>query len=644
MEDLKKELLASLEYLSAKEREHIGRAFDIAQQWHDGQLRISGEPYITHPAHVAINLATLEAGKDMIIVALLHDVLEDERTDFETIRETFGEEIAKLIDGVTKLSKVIYEGEPSLRQVVSLRKLLLVSSEDIRVILIKLADRLHNVQTIGSLRPDKQARIARETLDIYVPFARVVGLWDWKRIFEDICFPIAMPEEYTQWNAAIEKAREKLRKEREEFVAHINSVTSKRVHAHLASMTDYQLYQRLYGNIERLEETNRIDSVVLVIEGSTAAEDCYHVLGSIHSRYPVHSLSFRDYISAPQPNGYRALHTTIFLSRNHELRLCIQTEEMYNFVAHRKISAWTGQQNTDIRSALSSLNRAAFDRDRYVSDLKETVLDRMNVFTSAGEVISLPRNATGIDFAFTVDPDLLSSLESIRVNGEAREAIFELQDGDTVELVLLDGDPGRMRQRVLWLEKAKSIEARESLKQSLASLPQTEQKSEGTSILEYECRKWRLPLWWIFNVSATQQKMTAALGEESFDRVLEKIGTGQLAVGKVVELYKASLGTPTFLQRVLQFLNLLPRSRVLNKSASIIDIDIITLDKPGMIYNVSRCFAERNINISKFKAYAFPPHDALYQIRLEVNSSKEYSELYDALLQVPNVKSITRKR
>ncbi|MFA6039313.1 MAG: HD domain-containing protein [Candidatus Peribacteraceae bacterium] len=643
MEDLRSRFSASLAYLPPQERSAVLRALQFAERWHEGQKRESGDPFIIHPLSAALYLVELDAGKDMLVAALLHDVVEDERADREQIRKEFGDDVVRLVEGLTKLSKIRQEGNPSFRQVASLRKLLLLASEDIRVILIKLADRLHNVETLSVLRPEKQQRIAQETLDIYIPFARIVGLRSWSRKLEEHCFPIALPEESAVWHAAIQQKRAELEQERLAFVESANNFTPKRVHPTLVHMTDFEIYQRLFHDLSRLRDTSRWDYVQLVISNSSTVADCYQILGAVHTRHPVRSLSFRDFINAPQPNGYQALHTTIFLSRDHEVRLRIQTQEMFDFATKRKVGNWISAGHSDVTTALSSLHKPTFDQDRYVTDLKQVVLDRMNVFTTAGEVISLPRGATGVDFAFFINPNTLSSLAGVRVNGEERETTTQLRDGDTVELMLLETG-GRPERSALWLNKVKSIEARAMLQQSLEEQPPLEKRSQGRVMLEYEAQKWRLPLWWLFHWAKTQVRLTQALGEESFDTLLEKVGSGQLAVGKVIDAYRALLNKPAFLQRLLMMLRLLPRSRVLNREASVIDIDVYSVDQPGMIYNLSKSIADRKINISKFAVYAVPPKDALYQIRLEVKDFHEFSELYDALLQVSGVKKIRRRK
>ncbi len=638
------ELLKAIHYLSEGDRNAVEKALNQATEWHRGQFRESGDPYITHPIAIAIYLASYEAGKHTLIAALLHDVVEDDRATYKDVEKMFGETVAKIVNGVTKLTKLQYEGRRNERQLGSLRKMLLTANEDLRVILIKLADRWHNVTTIGSLKPDKQLRIARETLDIYVPFARLVGWWSLKRTFEEICFPLAYPKESQQWHDEITRVRKAVQKERESFVKRINSETKDEVVASLDLMTDYQVYSKLQGNIKRLDDAHSIDSVQIVLKKAKEELECYRVLGEIHSHYPAQSGSFRDYVNAPQPNGYRALHTTIFLAQNHRVRLRIQTEEMLEYASRRKLSEWAADRSNDVYKALGSLHAVSFDKEKYLTDLDQTVLKkRINVFTPTGEIITLPQGATGIDFAFTVNPDHMPYLAGIRVNGDLKEAAYVLNDGDTVALELVRN--GGRQPKSMWIEKVKSIEVRENLKKSLKHRPKKERYEDGKRLFESECRKYKLPVGILFHLPSLQRHLAKEVKRPSFEIVLEQIGSGELSLSLVINEYKKILSsTPSLPLRVLQFFHLLPRSRVLNQGTHLIEIEVYALDRQGLIYEITKCFAERDINISLFKVYALPPQDALYTIRLEVKDFEDFSGLYDALLQVPTVKKVVRRR
>src|SRR3989339_395468 len=644
MADHERQFRESLAYLRVRDRADVERALARAVEYHAGQKRVTGDDYVTHPIATALYLAQLEAQKDMLIAALLHDTVEDGHATFDQIESEFGQTVARLVEGVTKMSKRLYEGRISDRQVASLRKMLLMANDDLRVILIKLADRLHNIETLSALRSQKQERIALETLDIYVPFARLVGWWEAKERFENVCYPIAYPQESAEWRQAVERVRAEVRAERTQFIRQVDQETGAEVRAEMSLMTDYEIFVKMHRIVSRLTNANAIDSGLVVVQRPSPFE-CYWVLGEIHEHHQARPASFRDYISTPQPNGYRALHTTVFLSRNHEFRLRIQTSSMHEYSFKRKISSWEPEKEGDVCHALGALHAFAFDDRQYLQDLQQTILaERINVFTSSGEVITLPAGATGVDFAYEVDPDCIRELAGIRVDGsEVSEATRELKEGETVELVLLNG--GKSDRRSVWVDKVKSVRARERLRQTLKRHPKSERRREGASLLKAECVKYRLPIWWLFHFSPLQARLAQKCGFDSFDALLESVGSGLVAVSTVIEAYRLLLITPTSWPiRILKWLHLLPRTRVLNKEASLIDIEIYSQDQPGMIYSISKCFAERSINISNFSVYAIPPLDALYKIRLEVKNFKQFSDLYDTLLEVPGVRRILRKR
>ncbi|MDD5739705.1 MAG: HD domain-containing protein [Candidatus Peribacteraceae bacterium] len=634
----------SLLYLRVRDREEVERALARSVQLHEGQKRESGEAYVIHPITTALYLARLEAQKDMLIAALLHDTVEDGHATVEQIESEFGKTVAHLVEGVTKMSKSLYEGRLSDRQVASLRKMLLTANDDLRVILIKIADRLHNVETLSALRQQKRERIALETLDIYVPFARLVGWWEAKKQFEEICFPVAYPQESKEWHQAIERVRAEVSGERVQFIQQVNQETGAEVHAELSLMTDYEIFIKMQRVLSRLTNANAIDSGLLIVQRSSPLE-CYWLLGEIHEHHQARPASFRDYISTPQPNGYRALHTTVFLSQSHEFRLRIQTAVIHEYSFKRKISSWESENGGDVYHALSALHAFTLNDQQYLQNLQQTVLaERINVFTGAGEIVTLPAGATGVDFAFEIDPDNIRYLAGIRVDGgEVSEATRILNEGETVELVLLNGE--KIDRRTVWVEKVKSVRARERLRQTLRHHPKAERRKDGANLLKAECAKYRLPIWWLFHFSPMQERLAQECNFSSFDLLLEEVGSGSISVGTVIENYRHLLITPpSWTIRILKWLHLLPRTRVLNKEAFLIDLEIYSRDQPGMIYSISKCFAERGINISKFLVFAFPPMDALYKIRLEVKNFQQFSDLYDAILEVPGVKRILRKR
>ena len=555
------ELRQAINYLNASDGKAVLLALQKATGWHEGQVRESGEPYIVHPIATASFLATLQADRDTLIAALLHDVVEDDRASLQEVKNAFGEQVAKLVDGVTKLSKLRYEGRRKERQVVSLRKLLLTANDDLRVIIIKLSDRRHNVETLGSLQKERRERIALETLDVYVPFARLVGLWEMKSFMEQVCFPIVSPSESKLWGTEIEIARSVVRKDRRHFVNHVGQEVTCALEAQMSLMTDYELCNKLQGDITQLQHSALLDSVLLLCnDPSATAIDCYQVLGEIHERYPVRVAAFRDYISAPQANGYQALHSTIFVGRDHQVRLRIQTRQMHEYATRRKFS-WLEEKGHDVYKALGSLHSGPFDKDQYLTDLKQTVLsERINIFTASGDIITLPNGATGVDFAFAMNPDNISSLVGVRVNGELHEATFALQDGDQVDLALVDRGNGDLQ--TMWLEKVKSIETKASLKRSLRSNPKQQSESQGFDLLAGELQKRKLPIWSLKHLRGVQNRFAEIMERPSFSQLLEEIGNGIIPVSEAIDAYKEMITNPLHWSvRLPKFLGLLPRSR-----------------------------------------------------------------------------------
>lgn len=645
MVDAAAQFLRAIEYLPEDQQVKIGIALEKAIVWHKDQKRSSGIPYVVHPIEVAHFLALRSADMETLIAALLHDVLEDTKILAEEIEHQFGSVVAKLVIGVTKLTDAEFQGERSDRQIYSLRKLLLTASGDIRVILIKIADRLHNINTISALNAEKQMRICKETLDIYVPFARLVGWWELKSALETICFPLAMPDLAKKWHHLIKQHRQLLKEHRQNFVNTFNKENEPLFQARIFEMTDYNVYTKLQGNVNRLTETNTLDSILITIHQERENQnilECYKVLGIIHSLYKISSGSFHDYMSTPKPNGYRALHTDIFLGNEDKVRVRIQTDLMYEYAANRNISHWVGNRNDDVYRALESLFNSPSSSAAYMKDVNDNVLNqRINVFTINGEVIVLPAKATGVDFAFAIDPDSLNYLVGIRVNGNHMEPTHSLKDGDTVDLDLANTI---VKNHTLWMDRVKSVDVKMRLRTLIARQPHTKRIIMGRDLLNYELHKRLLPLWPIDHSSSVRLLLFKKFNLNSFDELLDELANGSIAVQSVVDDYKEMLLDPPFwIIRILSFFRLLPHSRRLSVSAKIIALDVYAKDRPGLIYEITRCFAEREINIASFGVFAVPPTTALYKIKLELSDFTLFSELFDALSQVAGVYNILRK-
>lgn len=642
LEQAKSRLLTSIGYLPAVEQADVRRALDQAIIWHGDQARQSGEPYVTHPIAVTTYLAGLEAGRDVLIASLLHDVIEDRPVMSEDIHKFFGERVATLVDGVTKLAKMEYPASGAQRQIASLRKLLQVATQDLRVLVIKLADRWHNVQSLQALRADKAQRIARETLEVYVPLARMVGLWDLKNDLENACFPLAYPDTSAAWSRAVADVRAGLQAERLALVDRLDHETSDVIEARLDLMTDYELFMRFQGNPDRLQQSSALDSILMIVKNpQTYTLDCYRVLGEIHERYRCVPLSFRDYISVPQSNGYRALHTVVFISKNHQVRLRIQTARMYEYAARRKLSYWL-REGSDILAALQGFQASAStDNTQYATQLNETLLgQRMTVFTAAGELITLPRGATGVDFAVAQNPDNLLYLEGVMINGQRMEAAQELHDGDIVEPML---SASKIGARSIWLTRVKAPESRRALQQSLQDADRSTLVAQGRQLLETELRKYRTsPIW--LKYYPLQSVYTDAFGKATMEDLYVAIGDGSVELTQAAEavLHAITHGT-RFFSYLGRWLGILPKVRVSNDQAMVMKIAVYAQDRTGFIYDLTRCFAERQVNIASFSVDALPAGRGLYTVRFEVDDFAHFSSLYDSIMGVRGVQKVVRK-
>ncbi|MDO8600277.1 MAG: RelA/SpoT family protein, partial [bacterium] len=443
--------------LSEGELSLIQRAYDFAKKAHEGQTRSSGEPYITHPVAVAMKLAEMRLDVATICAALLHDVCEDTSCSSETIKKEFGEEIAFLVEGVTKLDKIQFRGIE--RSAESLRKMFLAVAEDIRVVLIKLMDRWHNAETLSSLPPEKQKRIALETLEVYAPTAYRLGIGEIKGHLEDLSFPYVYPKEYEWLVAQVETPLE----ERGVYVASLTPILRKELQnegiipldIHGRAKRYYSLYKKLLKYEMDLEKVYDLVAVRVIVN---TIEECYGTLGVIHKLWkPIPGL-VKDYIALPKPNGYRSLHTTVFGPDGIITEFQIRTAAMHE-EAERGIAAhWA---YADAKGTKGYRGRRASFADtkemRWVEQLQEWqknfenpdeflesvkidfFKNRIFVLTPKGEVFDLPEGSTPIDFAYQVHTAVGDAAAGAKVNSKIVPLDYELKNGDVVEIMTQKG-------------------------------------------------------------------------------------------------------------------------------------------------------------------------------------------------------------
>ncbi len=458
------------------ERRLLKHAFEFANKAHQGQTRRSGQEYFSHPVEAAIILGQLFPDLPTLAATLLHDVPEDTKVSLADIRKEFGDEIARLIDGVTQLGRVRLKDSTDKYYVENLRKLFIATSQDVRVILIKLADRLHNMRTIEHLPADKQKKIATETLEIYAPIAGRLGIASWKDELEDLSFQIVYPKEYqetkTKLQTVLESRGEDIKEteKRLEHIFHIEGVKYVSVAGRIKRL--FSLYNKLHkydGDITKVYDI----IAFRIITKSTA--DCYSVLGVLHKYFQPVPGRIKDFVATPKPNGYQSLHTTVFDKNGSPLEIQIRTDLM-DEEAERGIAAhWfyteegksdnTGRVHAPWIRELRSWQEETTNPDEYLESLKiDFFRDRIFVFTPKGDIKDLPIGASVIDFAFAVHSDLGYHMMGAKINGKMASIYDDLRKGDVVEII-------KSKKEVVisqdWLKAAKTSMARNKIRHYL---------------------------------------------------------------------------------------------------------------------------------------------------------------------------------
>jgi GTP pyrophosphokinase len=481
--------------------EIIRKAWDYCLEHHNGQLRASGEPYVLHPLEVAQVLAEMKLDSTAIAAGLLHDAVEDTPVTTEDISALFGEQVAHIVEGVTKIDKIQFANRED-RQAENVRKMLLAMVSDVRVVIIKLADRLHNMRTLEHLKPDRQQAIARETLDIYAPLAHRLGMGKVRGELEDLAFRYVDPFTYEQVHNAVESRRT----EGEEFLSGVEATLTDRLNEEgIKARVEWRI-KRLYSVSQKLAEAEtNIDQVydllaIRVITGSVA--DCYAVFGIIHGLWRPVPGRIKDFIAMPRPNLYQSLHTTVIGERGHQFEVQIRTEEMHRIAeegiaAHWKykaggspISARDEQRLAWVRQ-LVEWQREMTDPNEFLSTLKiDLYPEEVYTFTPKGKVVVLPKDATPIDFAYTIHTEVGNTTVSAKVNGRIAPLRSKLRNGDIVEVVTQNGHtPSRD-----WLTFVKSSRARNKIKHWLNEHQRERAIDIGRKLLEREARKYKVSL------------------------------------------------------------------------------------------------------------------------------------------------------
>ncbi|ANF56376.1 RelA/SpoT family protein [Halotalea alkalilenta] len=440
-------------YLSEEEIRQVKRAFYYAEQAHDGQRRRSGEPYVTHPLAVANILANMHMDHQSLMAAMLHDVIEDTGVTREALEEQFGEEVGNLVDGVSKLAKIAYE-DKAVAQADNLQKMVLAMSRDIRVIIVKLADRLHNMRTLGSLRPDKKRRIARETLDIYARIADRLGINTIRVELEDLSFQAIHPMRAERIRRAVVRARGN----RRSLVRQVQSTLQQCLDDEQLPGTVVGRQKHLLSIYRKMRDQHKSFTDLMDVFGfriiTDSVDACYRILGAVHNLYKPVPGRFKDYIAIPKANGYQSLHTTLFGINGYPIEVQIRTRDMEAMANNGIAAHWlykAGQTAQPIASGshararewvrgLLEMQRHAGNSLEFIEHVKNDLFpDDIYVFTPKGEIMELPRGATAVDFAYMVHTDVGNACIACRVNRHLASLSMPLASGQTVEIITAPG-------------------------------------------------------------------------------------------------------------------------------------------------------------------------------------------------------------
>ena len=526
----------------------IEKAYRIARDAHEGQVRKSGEPYIIHPLCVGIILADLELDKETIVAGLLHDVVEDTVMTTEEITQEFGAEVALLVDGVTKLGQLNYSADKVEVQAENLRKMFLAMAKDIRVILIKLADRLHNMRTLKYMPPHKQKEKARETMDIYAPIAQRLGISKVKIELDDLSLKYLEPEVYYD---LVEKINLR-RSEREAFVSEIvngvrDQIENAGIHAQIDGRVKhfFSIYKKMVNQDKTLDQIYDLFAVRIIVD---TVKDCYASLGIIHEMYKPIPGRFKDYIAMPKPNMYQSLHTTLIGPNGQPFEIQIRTFEMhrtaeYGIAAHWKYKeasnsskANVTQQEEEKMSWLRQIlewQRDMSDNKEFLSLLKSDLdlfSESVYCFTPAGDVKTLPNGSTPIDFAYNVHSAVGNKMVGARVNGKLVPIDYVIKNGDRIEIITSQNSKGPSRD---WLKVVKSTQAKNKINQWFKQELKEDNILKGKDMLTQYAKLKGIGLGNLTKPKYLESVMKK-YGFRDWDSVLAAVGHGGLKEGQVI--------------------------------------------------------------------------------------------------------------
>ena len=558
----------------------IQKAYNFAAEHHKGQKRMSGEDYIIHPLNVAYILADLQMDDATICAALLHDVVEDTEATNEDIVKNFGEEIAEMVAGVTKLSKIQYVTIEE-EQVENYRKMFLAMGKDIRVILIKLADRLHNMRTLSSLKRERQIANAKETMELYAPLANRLGIYSLKWELEDLAFRYLYPEEYRELVLSIEKKRE----ERIEFINKIMeeirvALKKQKIVAEVTGRAKhlYSIYRKMQRDNITLDQVYDLFALRIIVN---SVKDCYAAIGVVHELYTPMPGRFKDYIAVPKPNMYQSIHNTLIGPKGTPFEVQVRTWDMHRVAEYGIAAHWAYKEANRFKKSnvVVTEDKLAWlretlewqkdmqDPDEFLKTLKtELFEDEVYVFTPKGEIKTLPRDATPIDFAYTIHAEVGHRMIGCKINSKMMPIVTPLKSGDIVEIITSDTAKGPSRD---WLKIVKSSSAKTKIQQWFKKTEREDNIEKGKDILDKEIKKIGMSHSDLFKPEWIQVVLNR-YNYNTVDDMYASIGFGGISPNKIItrllEEYKKEHEEDTIEEKIQELVTEKPRRQKILKS------------------------------------------------------------------------------
>lgn len=639
-------------YLSSFHEKKFLKAFEFAARAHEGQERKSGAPYITHPFETVRILVSLHVDEDMLIAALLHDVPEDTDYTIEDIESRFGKKVAFLVDGITKLSKVHYQHDMLKRQVDSLKKLFLHTAEDPRIIIIKLADRLHNMRTLHFIdKEEKRSRIARETLEIFVPIANLLGIEELKSELEDLCFRYLYPSDYSMIAERMQISRKRHKPIVDRTIAELEKLFKEHgIHATIYGRLRklYSIYKRMLDDAMSLQEYDNSVALRIIVRDR---EECYQVLGLIHSLFKPKPGKFKDYVAVPKRNGYQSLHTTVFGFDALAVSFQIRTHQMHLEAEYGIASSYFEESSKAKKNLLSEDSRAgwaekimqiqeALDKEsessdeKFMLEIKNDVLrDRISTFTPKGQQIDLPAGATCIDFAYVIHSEVGNRALKAEVNGHIVPMATKLQAGDTVNIITSDM-PRTPNQA--WLDFVKTNNAKSKILEAFKKISRQEKLKTGAVLLQKELDRAGLGL--LKDISPKQKKMFANRYKRyrTFDDILVGIAEGLLRPRDFVNALYPQKDVP---KNKFVAKHLFPHK---NKFTPV-HVKVVSRDAVGQLKRILNVLADLNLSSLRTVGYlSLFQKEFICRLTVAVHNYSQVSRLFENLEQIDGVKRVER--